>query len=179
MMETPVTPAPYLSNDRLGLRGPLIEDAAQAQRWFQSGGGDVEETIRELRRLESIPWGGNPVILLVAMDLPSGEIAGGVRIVRSANRTGTLALTVPDMHPRRGDIVADILGLVVPWLVGEIGLMSVVLDAPSDDTGMIRAAEDAGMVEAVRRREHLARPAGRVDLLQFQRVNAEWGRYAG
>lgn len=118
------------------------------------------------------------MILLVAIDLASGDFAGGIRITRSNNRTGTLALTVPD-DPARGDILAGILGLVVPWLIREIGLMSVVLDAPADDSEMIRAAGAAGMVEAVRRREHLVRPTGRVDLLQFERVNLGWGQYAG
>ncbi len=37
----------------------------------------------------------------------------------------------------------------------------------------------AGMVEAVRWREHVLRGEKRIDLLQFERVNVEWGRYAG
>jgi RimJ/RimL family protein N-acetyltransferase len=178
-VETPLRTAIYLSNKRLGLRAPQLSDADRASRWYDFAGDNVRDVVQELRRQESIPWGGNPVILLVAVDLASGEIAGGIRITRSNNRTSTLAITVPDDGADRDEILAGILGLVVPWLMEEVGLMSVVLEAPADDAGMIDAAVAAGMVEAVRRREHLVRPGWRVDLLQLERVNLEWGTYAG
>jgi RimJ/RimL family protein N-acetyltransferase len=64
----------------------------------------------------------------------------------------------------------------VPWLLDELALMTVKIRIPADDVALIAAAERAGMRQAVRLREAIARPQGRVDLLMFERVNAQWGR---
>ena len=64
-------------------------------------------------------------------------------------------------------MLGDILTLVVPWLLEEIGLMTVVLETPADDDAMISAAEAGGMSIAVRRREHVVRPGGRVVVLTW------------
>jgi RimJ/RimL family protein N-acetyltransferase len=173
-------PAPWLANDRIGLRAPELADVPHADRWFIGDGpADGASVERQLRRRESIPWGGNPVLTLVAIDLRTGHIAGGIMATRSANRVAALQAHVPPGDPDRGTILRDILTLAVPWLLYEVGLMTAVLDTPADDSGMVEAALQAGMVEAVRRREHILRPGGRVDLLQLERVNRMWGQYAG
>ncbi len=66
---------------------------------------------------------------------------------------------------------AEVLGLVVPWLRDELELMTVTVDIAADDPAALAAATALGMVLGVRLREHVARPAGRVDLLQFQALN--------
>jgi RimJ/RimL family protein N-acetyltransferase len=173
-------PAPWLATNRIGLRAPELADVTDAERWFigdrPADGTSVE---RQLRRRESIPWGGNPVLTLVAIDLRTGRIAGGIMATRSSNRVAALHVQVPPGDPDRELILRDILALTVPWLLHEVGLMTVVLGTPADDTGMVEAALQAGMVEAVRRREHILRPGGRMDLLQLERVNRTWGHYAG
>lgn len=178
-MDPLLHPAPWLSNERIGLRAPLLGDVPVADRWdVDASGRDLDAAERELRRRESIPWGGNPVLELVVVDRSSGEIVGGVRVTRVANRTSRVEVRVPEGAGRAG-ILADVLGLVLPWLLGELGLMTVVLETPEDDKALVVAAKEAGMTEAVRRREHVRRAEGRVDLLQLERVNREWGRYAG
>lgn len=107
------------------------------------------------------------------------EVVGGIALTRFAGRTGTLDVRVPEGDAGRGEILADALAAVVPWAIGEVGLMAVVLQTPGDDVALVDAALATGMVEAARRREHVVRAGGRVDLLQLERVNTEWGRYAG
>lgn len=166
--------------ERVGLRAPLLDDVEHADRWYiGEDAGDEGAVRRALQKRESIPWGGNPVITLVMIDLITGEIAGGVMVTRSANRTCRLDVLVPgDARDRAGTLRESLL-LVVPWLLDEVGLMTVVIDTPADDDALIGAAKAAGLVEAVRRRSHVLRPRARVDLLQLERVNKEWGRYAG
>lgn len=179
-MEPILEPAPWLMGERIGLRAPLLDDAAVADRWYiGEDAGDEGAVRRGLQKRESIPWGGNPVITLVIIDLASREIAGGVMATRSGNRTCRLEVRVPGSPVDRAVTLREALALVVPWLLHEVGLMTVVLDTPADDEALVRAAEAAGMVEAVRRREHVVRPRGRVDLLQLEGVNMEWGRHAG
>lgn len=179
-MDPILEPAPWLMGERVGLRAPLLDDAEHADRWYIGEDAADEGAVRRaLQKRESIPWGGNPVITLVIMDLASREIAGGVMATRSANRTCRLEVRVPGDGVDRSCTMREALALVVPWLLHEVGLMTVVLDTPDDDEVLIEAAEAAGMVVAVRRREHVVRPHGRVDLLQLERVNREWGHHAG
>jgi RimJ/RimL family protein N-acetyltransferase len=171
--------AAYLSDGVIGLRTPVVDDAVFAHRWYdgpaEHGRDEVEA---ELRRQESIPWGGNPVLRLIAVDLSAGESVAGVTVTRSSNRTSRLLVRCPEGSGRAG-LLERILAMVVEWLIQEVGLMTVVMQADADDTALIKAAESAGMRTAVRRREHLRRDGHRVDLLDLERVNLEWGRYAG
>lgn len=179
-MEMILEPAPWLSDGQVGLRAPLVDDVRHAERWYIGGDeADLRAVRRALQRRESIPWGRNPVITLVIIDLRSGQIAGGVMATRSPTGPCSLEVKVLEDGPERADVLRGVLALVVPWLVDEVGVRTVVIDSAADDAALLGAATDAGMVEAVRRREHVVRPHGRVDLLQLERVNEEWGRHAG
>lgn len=173
----PVTAA-WLSDEVIGLRAPLIEDAAEAERWYEERSVSGEDVENELRRQERIPWGRNPTIRLVAVELATGAILAGVVVERSANRTCRLTVTCIDGE-ERVTVLDHIFSLLVPWLFDEVGLMTAVLRVPADDAAMIRAAEAAGMRVAVRLRQQIRREGGRVDLLELERVNIDWGRYAG
>jgi hypothetical protein len=173
----PVTAA-WLSDEVIGLRAPLIDDAGEAERWYEGPSGSREDVEIELRRQERIPWGRNPTIRLIAVELATGSILAGVVVDRSANRTGRLTVTCLDGE-ERATVLSRIFSLLLQWLFDEVGLMTAVLRVPADDAAMIRAAEAAGMRVAVRLREHIRRKGCRVDLLELERVNMDWGRYAG
>lgn len=175
---TPNT-AIYLSNGSIGLRAPVMEDAAVATVWYEGPASHGQDEVEQfLRREQQIPWGGNPVIRLVACRIGAGDVVGGVVVVRSANRTSSITVTSPSDEPERPSTLEGVMSLVVPWLLDEVGVMTVVLETPTDDLAMIRAAEFAGMQVVVRRREHVRRDDGRVDLLLLERVNMDWGHYA-
>ena len=170
----------YLRDARYGLRAPVPEDAAQAGAWYEGAFPLAPHAAeRLLAESETVPWGHNPVVRLMIVDLSSGEIVGGALVERQDNRVGNLAVAAggPD---RAGEVAqrlrADVLRLLVPWVMGELNLMTAVIDVPADETIMIDAARELGLVEVARLREHIARPAGRVDLLMLERVNRAWGR---
>lgn len=170
-------PAIYLRGELVGLRAPLRADAGDASVWYEGDPPLLPEAAESLLVAgERIPWGNNPTIRLMIVALDSGEIMGGLLVHRSANRTSQLTLTVGERVPQRAQVQAEVLRMVVPWLLNEVGLMTVSIRIPADETSMLNAAEGAGMRTAVRLREYVVRPGGRVDLLTMECVNAEWGR---
>lgn len=180
MSDTAWPVATYLRDDRYGLRAPVPEDAEVAGAWYEGAFPIVVETARSmLVEQETIPWGANPVIRLIVTELDTGVVVGGAVVERQDNRVGKLLVTAggPD---RAGEpaqrLRAAVLRLLVPWVMGELNMMTAVIDVPADETIVIEAARELGLVEAVRLREHIARPEGRVDLLMLERVNRRWGQ---
>ena len=170
-------PAIYLRGDIIGLRAPVRADAGYVDIWKEDDTPLLPEAAESLLIAgERVPWGNNPVIRLMIVGLDSGETLGSLVVHRSGNRTSRLTLTVGADVQRRAQIERDALGLAVPWLLNEIGLMTVTIQVPADETTRVSAAEAAGMSIAVRLREYIARPDGRTDLLTLERINEEWGQ---
>ncbi|MDQ4044825.1 MAG: hypothetical protein M3173_05185 [Chloroflexota bacterium] len=172
--------ATYLQDGRYGLRAPLPEDAAHAGSWWEGAFPiSAEAAGKLLTESETIPWGNNPTIRLMVVDLATDAVVGGVPVERNDNRVSKLRITVGGSEPSgKGAqrVRASVLRLLVPWVMDELGLMTTVIDVPADETILIDGARDLGMVEAVRLREHVLRPSGRVDLLMLELVNRQWGR---
>lgn len=81
------------------------------------------------------------------------------------------------MDPVRDDndtLQAEVLGLVIPWLVDEASLLCVTFSVPADESETIAAAESLGMVPSVRLREQIARPGYRVDEIFYQALGTAW-----
>lgn len=180
MSETPWPIAVYLQDGRYGLRAPVPEDAEHAWAWYEGAFPISSETAREyLVEQESIPWGGNPTVRLVIIDLGTDAVVGGALVERQNNRVGKLKIVAGRPEPSSEaaqQLRAAVLRMLIPWMMGELNLMTAVLDVPSDETVVIAAAHELGLVEVVRLREHIARPSGRVDLLMLELVNRRWGR---
>lgn len=179
--ETPLRPvAMYLRDARYGLRAPSLDDAGQASAWYEGHVPISPDTARDLlAEQETIPWGANPVIRLMVVELDTGDVIGGALVKRDDNRVSELTITVggPDWSgERRQQISAAVLRLLVPWVMQELALMTTRIDVPADETTLIDTARQLGMTEAVRLREHVARADGRVDLLMLELVNDAWGR---
>lgn len=170
----------YLQDGRFGLRAPVPEDAEYAGAWYEGAFPISAEAAREhLAEHETLPWGINPTIRLIVVELDTGSVVGGVLVERQNNRVGKIVIVAgrPDPASEAAQRVrAAVLRMVVPWMMGELNLMTAVIDAPADETVVIEAARELGLVEVVRLREHIARPSGRVDLLMLERVNRRWGR---
>lgn len=179
--ETPAWPAAiYLRDDRYGLRAPVPEDAEAAVAWYEGAFPISAETAaRLLTEQETIPWGVNPTIRLLVVELATGNVVGGTLVERQDSRVGKLQVTAggPDRSSEAAQrLRAAVLRLLVPWVMGELNMMTAVIDVPADEAIVIDAATRLGMVEVVRLREYIARPSRRVDLLMLERVNREWGR---
>ncbi len=81
------------------------------------------------------------------------------------------------MNPVRDDndaLQAEVLGMVIPWLVDEASLLCVTCVVPADESETIAAAESLGMVPSVRLREQIARPGHRVDQIFYQALGKVW-----
>ncbi len=172
--------AVYLRNDRLGLRAPARDDAARANAWYE-GHFPVTPQVAEdlLVEQETIPWGNNPTIRLMVIDLETGAVVGGALVERTDNRVSKLRITVgavdrSDIERQR--IRSDVLRVLLPWVMDELDLMIATIDVPADESTVIEAASEIGMNGVVRLREYVARPNGRVDLLMFERINLSWGQ---
>lgn len=170
----------YLRDDRYGLRAPVPADAEVSGAWYEGTFPISPEAARALlEEQEAIAWGANPVIRLIVTELDMGTVVGGALVERQNNRVGKIQITTagPD---RAGEAAqrlrAAVLRLLVPWVMGELNMMTAVIDVSADETIVIDAARELGLVEVVRLREHIDRPAGRVDLLMLERVNGRWGR---
>jgi RimJ/RimL family protein N-acetyltransferase len=181
-VEVPFTSWPvagYLSDDRYGLRAPNLDDAERSVAWYEGPYLLSPESARSLlAEQETIPWGANPTIRLMVVDLAAGVVAGGALVERTDNRISELRITAggPDFsNEERQKMRAAVLGLLAPWVMGELDLMTARIDVPADETILIDAAGKLGMVEAARLREHVARPTERVDLLMLELVNRDWG----
>lgn len=176
---TPVL-APWLTGPRIGLRAPVREDAGDVAAWCGDTPLPLPDAAEEmLVREERVPWGKNPAARLMIVAVGDGSVVGSIIIERTMNRTSQVSLFIGGRNVDTASIQRDVVGLVVPWLLGEIGLMTVKMRIPADETSLIEAVEAAGLREAVRLREFLRRDTGRVDMLIFERVNDGWGHRVG
>ncbi|MBA2278604.1 MAG: GNAT family N-acetyltransferase [Chloroflexia bacterium] len=166
--------AHFLAGETVAFRAPALADAEQAVRWLPGPfPWNAVQAERLLREQETVPWGNAPTIRLIAVARETGEILGGAEIERQEKRTAWITLTFgPDLAgAERERLHAEALRILVPWLLDELGLMTVTTALGDDEAALKAVAESLGMAEAVRLRAHLARPGGRADLLWFQALN--------
>jgi len=170
-------PAVWLRGDLVGLRAAVRSDAGEADAWYEGGPPLTPDQAEGLLiASERIPWGNNPNLRLMIVSLPDGGVVGGLMVYRSQGRTSRLELTMGRPVANLAAMEREVLGSVVPWLLDEVGLMTVKIRIPADALSLIDAAKQAGMRQAVRLREFVARGQERVDLLMFEKVNPDWGR---
>lgn len=169
--------APFLTGAKLGLRHPVVGDARHATSWYE-GPFPINRQQAEalLRATETHAWGSAPETRLIADSVADGTTVGGAVVERQHDRIGKIGLSAAIWHSAavRDGIHADILELLVPWMLGELDLMVVTVDVPADHGVTIERAVSLGLGEVVRLREHVRRPGGRVDLLTFEIINPAW-----
>ena len=170
----------WLTSERYHLRPLTASDAGESARWFPGpfpvGPAAADQWLREHHRWS--PWDDPPGTILAVVDhIGSGreEIVGSVRMSRLRGRAADVSIHVaPALDATIGDgIAAAALALVIPWAMGELELMAVTVAVAADRSRTIAAAERCGMIATTRLRQHIARPAGRVDLLWYQALNAD------
>ena len=166
--------ATYLTGEHVYLRGLREADKERAVAWFPSvfpiNATRAEQFFREL---SDHPWGAqNHTLVIVRSE--TDEIVGSIELRSWDSRTCQLQFHFAPALPDADVVWAETLRLVIPWLRDEHEMMTVDVSIPADAGIVVETAEDLGMVLGARLREHIARPAGRVDALIYQALNPRW-----
>ncbi|HEV2529294.1 MAG TPA: GNAT family protein [Thermomicrobiales bacterium] len=170
----------WLTSDRYHLRPLLASDAADSSRWFPGpypvGPAAAARWLEEQHRWS--PWDDPPGTILAIVDhgaVGREQVVGSVRLSRLRGRASDVTIHVFQAlgDEEQDRVAAAALGLVVPWATGELELMAVTVPVAADRPQSMAAAERCGMIPTTRLRQHVARPAGRVDLLWYQALNPD------
>lgn len=116
------------------------------------------------------------MVRLIAGTVASGEIVGGVKIAGHDHRVETLSITPARSLPpdQQRSMAVRMLRIVLPWLIDECAVASVILRLPDDHEHMIDAADELGFQRVATYREHLLRPQGHIDQHIYQLMNPKW-----
>ena len=164
----------YLTGARLYLRAPIKDDTARSASWFPSvfpvSSGQAETYLKDT--LKKVWWPGDQHHLM-AVRATDDQVIGGVIIEHPSGPAAEISLRfAPILGFDEADRAqADVLNLLVPWLLGEAETLTITVNVGADQTSTLAAAGDLGMTQQVRLREFLARPGGRVDMIQLQALN--------
>lgn len=164
----------YLTGERLSLRAPVPTDAEAAAAWypgpFPVGAGRAESYLRE--KLKSAWWPDREFHLMIVR-IADDQVIGSV-IVEHPTGPGaivTMKLTPAFSPDERDETQADALRILIPWLLDEAEVLTITVGIGADQYRSLDAARDLRMETAIRLREFLARPGGRVDLIQAQALH--------
>jgi hypothetical protein len=168
----------YLTGERIFLRALRKEDAATASAWHP-GPLPVNAPAAEafLKERHTSAWGPSDPLFLAIVRTEDDAVVGGVEL---EHPLGRIVYAVVRVGPWRTDaeadaIQADALRLLVPWLRDGAEAMVVTVPIAADRPLTIAAAEELRMVRGTRLRQFVARPGGRVDLLEYQALNPRRG----
>jgi hypothetical protein len=169
-----VTGPRYLTGARYYLRAPVNDDVAFSASWFPSvfpvSVGQSERYLKD--QLKRVWWASDPFHLVVAR-VEDDQVVGGVIIKRPSGPGAEISLRfAPALGFAEGDrIQANALELLVPWLLNEAEVLTITVNVGADQARTLDAAAQLGMSQQVRLREFLARPGGRIDMIQLQALN--------
>ncbi len=164
----------YLTGERLYLRAPLKDDIAASANWYPSvlpvGSGKAETYLKD--KLKGVWWVNSPIHLMVVR-VADDQVVGGVIIEHPTGPAAEVSLRfAPTLEFDEADRTqADVLKLLVPWLLNEAETLTITVNIAADQTRTLEAAGELGMSQQIRLREFLARPGGRVDMIQLQALN--------
>ena len=171
----------YLTGQVAALRPLTLADKDTAGRWHPSpyplDSARAEEWLKETHKAGM--WGRTMYYAIVRIDgaatpeASDDEIVGSVKVWTNG-RHSQVNIHVAPFVEDAGAIRADVLTFVAPWLASEREMLTTTVEIVSDETEEIAAAEAIGMTQAVRLREHIARPGGWADLYFYQMINGNW-----
>jgi len=164
----------YLTGERLLLRAPLAADAAVATGWypgvFPVGASRGASHLKD--KLKAAWWPDREFQLMIVR-MGDDEVIGGVIVEHPTGPGAVLRIKIaPSLDPEETDATqADTLRLLVPWLLDEAEVLTITVGIGADQPRSLDAARELRMETQIRLREFLARPGGRVDLIQAQALH--------
>ena len=166
----------FLVGSTLYLRGIENDDTKLATAWFPSR-YPLAPDILEERLKESVSDDAkDSSYRLVACrrddDMPVGSAAFQIMDGRTAEFS---VFTNPHLlESVRGEIAAELIGLMVPYLLMERDLMVVWFETGAGIPAIAHAVADAGMYKAYRLREALLIRGQRYDQVCYEIVHPAW-----
>jgi RimJ/RimL family protein N-acetyltransferase len=166
----------FLVGPTLYLRGIEIDDAQTGAAWYPSP-FPLPRVVLEERLKEDVPKAARKgeyryVACRRSDDRPLGSAHCHIEGWRWAD---TSVHADPALRPQaRAAIEAEIVGLLIPYLVMERDLMVVWLDAEADHPVMEATVAEIGMRRAFRLREALWREGRRRDLVCYEALHPAW-----
>lgn len=167
----------FLVGPDLYLRGLRAEDAARSVALrpspFPISAQRLEEDLKK-----DVPkdWDKH-VLRLVACRRGDGEVLGSAAIDLNEDWPSALFRihAAPWLDAAEQDRVkADVLRLVVPWLIDERGTISAAVDLDGGQPASLAVAAEVGMHEAYRFRGGFWRDGAQHDWTCWQRLNPNW-----
>lgn len=161
----------YLTGDRVYLRAMVEDDKSSVVAWhdtvFPVNAVFAEEYLKDQHKEM---WDVSDRLLAIARS-ENNAVVGGVALHFSGNRRAEIKLHLAPMTERAGELRAEALRLLVPWLLEEHNMRRVDIVLAADEEATITAARGLGMFEGVRLRQFFYKHGQRVDALIFQILN--------
>jgi RimJ/RimL family protein N-acetyltransferase len=163
----------HLTGERVYLRPIVLADKERVSAWHP--GPFPLSAVRAESILKAEGEDASRRLVLVRRE--DDEVVGSVMV--SSGDGFRRCVAEFHMSPSIGAAEADALRaealrLILTWLRDEVEVMAATVDLAEDQSATIAAAEELGMVVAVRLREFFARPGGRVNKLVYQALNRGW-----
>lgn len=164
--------AGYLTGERLYLRAMVEDDKQHAVAWHSSP-FPVNSAFGEnrLNELNDKVWDVRRHQLAVVRAADEQVVGGAMVESSNRDRKAWIEVHIAPWIEDADDLRADVVRILVPWLLDDHNMRRVDAILDSDHTAAISAAQSLGMFEEVRLRQFWRRPHGRVDALIYQILN--------
>jgi RimJ/RimL family protein N-acetyltransferase len=165
----------FLIGETLYLRGPELGDAKWATAWRPSPFPVSAKVVQEQLEKEAPEGDEQRKTRLIACRRDDSRPIGSAFVDDSDVPGTSLALSAdPALGARGGDVQAEMLALLVPWLTRERHRPAIVLHTGADLTAVATQAETLGMRPAVRLRDGVWRDGARHDLVYYEYLHPAW-----
>ena len=165
----------FLVGETLYLRGLEPADAKRPGAWrgspFPIPPGRAEEILKKDEPKAAEHYKTKLVACRIADDQPVGSVTYKVWGWRTADLDVTAD---PAFGAARAEIKAEILRLVVPWLLQERHLMAIYADVEGGEPAVEAALAEVGMRPAARLREAIWRDGARYDHYYYEGLHPAW-----
>lgn len=180
--ESPPAPRPqsadqtWLKGKTLYLRGARASDARSSIAWRQSvfplAPKAAETALKELIG-DDDAW--NRVLLLAARTDTDDVVGSATVNVYPPDPSAHVELHAAPLLPGHGQAEkAEMMGILLPWLIDERGAFSVTVETRSSDEQLNEELAALGMRQAFRFREMTVVDGSRVDCITWQTFNPAW-----
>jgi RimJ/RimL family protein N-acetyltransferase len=168
------TGTPFLTGPTLYLRGVVPDDTKTQVAWHPSPYPVPAEVA--LKRLEDeVPEDAERYKSeLVAVRRSDDQPAGSATIESWDHHTCWLSLYANPVSPEASAVKAELIAILVPWLLHEREMLTVTIEAPEGDEAIASAARQAGMQLAFRLREAARFEGTRQNLICWEALHPAW-----